>query len=471
MPGWLRVVLKYVVLPLALVALLTAALVVLVVGPWPVYTDSRYREQAYYRETLARLSESSARSSLDPVPGRLQAGWAERDMTPPAGAPLGGYAGRPNEKRNTGVHDPLFTRAIVLSDGVDTVALVGSDLLMTTLNLAERVWAAVAERTPLNAHNILFTTSHTHCGTGGYMPGLLGEYSAGRYDPALEAQIATAMAEAILEAHATMGPARLAHGSVDAPEYIVNRTNVPGVDSALDYLVLAKDTGEQCYGLRYSAHATVLPESFLEVSAEYPGVLCRAVAERTGAMAVFLGGAVGAMGPNPPEAPDPVARMEAMGLGLADKLLRAGAPTEFRDRVDLQYAGGPVGMPPMQARPFSASWRLSPLFARVVGLPTEGWIQALRLGDLVLMGFPYDTGGALSVAWRAEAAARGATLWAGSHAIAYGGYLNPGAYYTREPVGYDQYYEWRMMDWFGPDQAAMYHDLMTHLLDRLLPEA
>lgn len=471
MPGCLRNVVKFVVLPLLAVALLAAGLFVLVVGPWPVYSDARHRERAWFQDTLAALDASAARSTLSDAPGRLRAGWAERDMTPPVGTPLGGYSGRPNNKRSTGVLDPVFARAIVLSDGVDTVAIVGSDLLMTTLNLARRVWAEVADATPLDPHNILFTTSHTHCGAGGYMPGLLGEYSAGTYAEETEILIASAMAGAIRDAHAALAPAAMAHGTVDAPEFIVNRTNVPGVDSALDYLILRKEDGGECHALRYSAHATILPDAFLEISAEYPGALARRVAEETGAMAVFLGGAVGAMGPNPPAGGDAVARMRAMGGGLAARYLDAirADPPVFRERVDIAFAGGPVAMPPMQARPFSARWRLSPLMAHVVGLPPEGWIQAVRAGDLVIMGFPYDAGGAISARWREAAAARGAALWVTSHAIAYCGYLNPAEYYSREPVGYDQHYEWRMMDWFGPNQEGLYADLKEHLLDRLLP--
>jgi hypothetical protein len=46
-------------------------------------------------------------------------------------AVMGGYGGRPNGKRSTGVHDPLFVKATALSDGKDTVVLLGADMLQT----------------------------------------------------------------------------------------------------------------------------------------------------------------------------------------------------------------------------------------------------------------------------------------------------------------------------------------------------
>lgn len=466
---WIRRVLKYVVLPLAVLLLVVGGLFVLLVGPWPTYADSEYRERAYFADTLARLDASLAQSEKTAHPGRLHAGWAERAMDElPPGTPLAGYSARPNEKRSTGTHDPVYARAIVMSDGVDTVALAGCDMLMTTLNLAQHVWAQVGAATPLTPDDILFTTSHTHCGPGGFAPGLLAEYSAGEYDPAIEAEVSGSIADAIIEAYEKQGPASLAHGRADAPEYIENRTRMPVEDASLRFMLLRKESGETCYAVRYSAHPTVLPQEFLELSAEYPGALCKRLREKTGAMPVFLGGAVGAMGPVAPEGGTPVERMRRMGEALADKVLANAGGLAFKTHLDILSAGGRVDMPPMQARPFSAGWRLSPLFAHIIGLPPEGWIQAVRAGDLVFLGLPYDSGGEIAQQWAEAAAVDGYDLWVSSHCIAYCGYLSPDRYYMRVPKGYDQHYEWRLMNWFGPNQEALYTDLKEHLVAEMM---
>ncbi len=467
----LRNLVRYVLLPLLVFTLLAGVLFLTFVGPWPAYRDSGWAGSTWHAENLQRMNASVARSELSDAPGRLHAGWAERDMTPPVGVPLGGYSGRPNAKRNTGVHDPIFARALVLSDGTDTVALVGADLLMTTINVAERVWAAVAEETGLTPDDILFTTSHTHCATGGFMPGLVGEYSAGAYDEANVVRIAEAMAGAILEAYAALAPARIAHREVRAPEFIYNRTNVPGEDDRLDYLVLENEAGARCYGVRYSAHATVLPQEFLEVSAEYPGALTDALRNATGDMAVFFGGAVGAMGPEPPERATPVARMQAMGDALAQRILDDDTPLEFRETVDIASLGTPLTMPSMQVRPFGPDWRLSPYFGWIAGVPNDGYLQAVRVGDLFVLGLPYDAGGDLAADWADALAEDGIDLWVTSHCIAYCGYLTRDEYYDREPVGYDQNYEWRVMNWFGPGQEALFTALKDHARQALFAPA
>jgi hypothetical protein len=449
---------------LAVVAALAIGFVV-IVGPWPAYDDSHYAVSKYFAQTMHRIDEHLARTELTDNPGRLQAGWAERDMTPPVGTPLAGYSWRPNGKRCTAIHDAVFARAVVLNDGHDTVALVGSDLLMTTPNIAQKVWAEVAAQTPLTSDTILFTTSHSHSSPGGFAPGLLPEYSYGKYAPAVEQQIASAISGAVIDAYKAMKPASIAHGCAEGPEFIENRTGMPGKDGTLRFLVIENDSGQRCYAVRYSAHPTVLPGNSLELSAEYPGVLCRRIREKTGATAVFLGGAVGAMKPVPPAGDKPMESMERMGESLADRVLACTDKLTFATNVDIAAVGAPVDMPPMQVRLFSPNWRMSPYLAYVVGLPPEGWIQAVRVGDIIFMGLPYDTGGAVAQEWAGNAAKKGVDLWVSSHCIAYCGYLSPDRYYLNTPSGYDQEYEWRTMNWFGPNQEAMYRDIKDHILN------
>ena len=223
--------------PATLVLFAALVGVVAFIGPWPVYRDTQYANQGYFRDTLTRMEASAARSASDSEPGRLHAGWAEVDMTPPVSTPLAGYGGRPNEKRSTGIHDPVFSRAIVLSDGRNIAALVGADLLLVSPNVAELVWEDLAVDTPFTRDNILFTVTHTHCGPGGFAPGLVAEMSFGAYDPAIEQFIAETIAQSIRNAHANLAPAQFAHTRIEAPEYIRNRTNVEGEQSIIRLVI------------------------------------------------------------------------------------------------------------------------------------------------------------------------------------------------------------------------------------------
>lgn len=91
----------------------------------------------------------------------FQAGFATTDITPPVGWRR---AGNYNELVSTGVHDPLFAKAMVLSQGTTTVALVGNDLCSVPRELTDRARKRASEKTGIPFANIVITATHTHGG-------------------------------------------------------------------------------------------------------------------------------------------------------------------------------------------------------------------------------------------------------------------------------------------------------------------
>ena len=60
----------------------------------------------------------------------MRAGVAKIDITPnpPVGAFMTGYTSKPDMPA-TGIHDPLWARALILDDGQTAIALVALDLV------------------------------------------------------------------------------------------------------------------------------------------------------------------------------------------------------------------------------------------------------------------------------------------------------------------------------------------------------
>jgi neutral ceramidase len=453
-----------------LVLLILIAAFIGIAGPWPVYTESNYLDADYYHAALEAVEKAAAENTFSDAPDRLQAGWAVRDITPEPGVPMGGYGARPNGKKSAGVHDPLYVKALVLSDGADAIAITGADMLQTLPNLTALVEERVANAVPVAANRIFYHTSHTHCGPGALAPGIAAEISYGEYDPAVVDFLAERFSQAIIEAHETMAPAGMVHGAADAPEYITNRTRDGVTDAALHYAVFEKDSGERCILTRYSAHPTVYGEDMLEFSAEYPGAMQRFIEKETGATAIFLGGAVGSMGPEPPPAATEAERVEAMGKGLAVKLLEnLPENPEFKRHVEIAGFSFTFGMPQFQARPVKPSWRLSPVLPKLFGLLPEGRIQAARIGDMMLAGTPFDFSGETSADWQKLARERGISLWPTSHSGAYLGYLSPDRYYNDVDEAGNLDYETGLMSWFGPDTEACITDLFVKSMASLTP--
>jgi len=502
----LRWIKRILIVLLALVAGIAAG-IVLFVGPWPLYTDSHYRDSTYFTRALAEIDKAAASANKGNATS-LQAGWAERDITPEIGHPLAGYGGRANDKRSEGIREPVFVRALALHDGRDTVVLVGTDLLQTLPNILELVEKRIQPAVGLTNANIMYTSSHTHCGPGGLAPGIVAREAFGDFSPAYLDLLSTRIAEAIIAAVQDLAPARFAHTAIDAPEYIRNRTRSGNpVDSLLHVAVAEKlDTRERIHIARYSAHGTAYGEEVMTINNDFAGAFQRAVRESTGGPLLYMGGAVGSMRPYPPGPPMPApwtpelergfendiesaevrtgrktlatllrdqeARVEAMGAALTKKLIEAEKNLSFSDHIDLASMHAFYTPPPAQARMLSPNWRMSPFLFRLLGVPTTGRLQAARIGDLMLIGMPYDMGGETSVKWQAWAKERQATLWVTSFSGAYLGYLSPDQNYYDIGDGhrYNENYEIGEMGWFGPNQEAYVTDLFQHTFDKVMPQ-
>ena len=77
-------------------------------------------------------------SAADP---QLQAGFGEADLTPRLGSKPVYLAGFGQNRKATGVHDPLMARAVVLQDGKRKLAIVSIDVVGFFLENVEQVRA------------------------------------------------------------------------------------------------------------------------------------------------------------------------------------------------------------------------------------------------------------------------------------------------------------------------------------------
>jgi len=483
--------LKRALLLLTVFIVVAVILTVIVVGPWPVYKGSNVSNTTYCREAVKAIGASVSRSEFTDTPGELSAGWGietlvakeeevnrgiiaalrEKFMaqtekwgilkrTPMAG-PL------PNTDANKASgpkSEDLHSKALCLSDGRDTVALIGTDLFIVSPNVAELTRKKIASAVRLTEDNILFCASHTHTGPRHFAQGLFYRLTIGKWDPAVSEAISTSMANTVIMAYRSMAPAKLAHGQVNAPEFIGNYMRNAASDSMVKYMVVEKLTGEKCFVVRYSAHPTSFDESLDFqglLSADYPGAMLRQIESETGGTALYLGGATGSMASNFPKAPTPKEKMELMGKELAAKVLGsiASSPLKFTTRLDIASVGFPVRMPTAQVRLMNGA-RLSPIFIWLLGIRAEGWVQAIRLGDILMLGLPYDVSGEIARQWSEELTPKGWDLWVEGFSGAYCGYLSPDKYYDTDVARW----ELGLMNWFGPNAE----EYMCRLKDEIV---
>ena len=138
----------------------------------------------------------------------LNAGIAEVDITAGAGVELAGDLCTTN---STGIDTPLTAKALVLSDGRESVALVALDLW--GLSPADVVTTAIADSTGLRPESIMLASSHTR-GAPCTAPAVGCSGPADEYLSEIVPRIASAVAQAqsqLQDASIGVGHAQLPH--------------------------------------------------------------------------------------------------------------------------------------------------------------------------------------------------------------------------------------------------------------------
>ena len=97
----------------------------------------------------------------------LRIGFSQRDITPPAGVVLGGYAGyRPC----SGAHDPLWCKAVVLEQEDGRYCLVALDLLCVDEGLYRRI-AQKIDGLGIGPERLIVSAIHSHAAPQGVIAG------------------------------------------------------------------------------------------------------------------------------------------------------------------------------------------------------------------------------------------------------------------------------------------------------------
>ncbi len=158
----------------------------------------------------------------------LQAGVAVVDITPPTGYRMAGYF---NERFNTGTHDPLQAKVLVLRQGDEQAALVFCDLVGIARDVSGRARKQAAKKTGIPEANILIAATHSH--TGPLYAGAMRKYfhdraiAAKGMDPHEKvdypAVLAEKISEAIESAHRSVRPVALSAGTARQEGLSFNR--------------------------------------------------------------------------------------------------------------------------------------------------------------------------------------------------------------------------------------------------------
>ena len=316
-----------------------------------------------YLVLLLALAAAAHAAPATPPATTLLAAATAADITPDPG--LLNWTLQPPRPYGE-VHDPLYARAIVLSDGSTKLALLSWDLLDAREHAVQRVRQAIAAATDIPAAHVIVQASHNHSGPKSEMdlkaPQLPREARTSQpsqENPAYHAwadRLLATSVDLVRRANANLQPASLHLARAYAGDWMFNRRPVrpdqsvltmmlPAdphvlgqglrfgtVDPTLTLLSLRRPNGERiCTYFHVPIHAVSVYGSYKGLSADWPGPLATHLQGKLGGVAAFLQGCAGDIVP----ARRGLDAVAAMTEALAPRVLAA-------DRVAVALPSGPL---------------------------------------------------------------------------------------------------------------------------------
>jgi hypothetical protein len=321
-----------------------------------------------------------------------------------------------------GVHDPLYCRALVVSDGEGSAAVISCDLVSISKALRDKVVLKLSG-TGYGDDNILLTATHTHSGPGCYDDNpVFQAVMFGMYDDGFTDGLAEKIASAVKKADAQKIPAEISVAETELEGVNLNRR----YGGAYNYQTRRAEEGAETEGLvhtrltvirfdtasgapiavlfHFASHATILGADNMTFSADWPGAaMARIEKALPGTTAVFLNGAEGDQTPKAmADRSDDWAWVEKIGARIGDAVL--GAMDEAKPAQGTPVASA-ITRRAVQGR------------GRIMALPVPAWLtramfpamplQAVRMGEIALLAVPVEMtaapGAALKASARSEA--------------------------------------------------------------------
>jgi hypothetical protein len=223
----------------------------------------------------------------------LSAGFHKVSISPPIGAPLAGFAAR--QGFCEGIHDDLFTRALVIENNGKAVAFVSLDVLAVSSEFVNHARKRIEQRTGIGSEAIMIASTHTHAGPVTVKTFFNPEASLDRDYMDLLAQ---AIEDSVAGAWEKRFAARVGVGSGYVTGIGVNRRtpDKKPIDEEIGIIKIEDLSGQtRVVLINYACHPTVLGSNNLLATGDFPHFAVEKVGQAIGAggCAMFVNGTQG----------------------------------------------------------------------------------------------------------------------------------------------------------------------------------
>lgn len=391
--------------------------------------------------------------------GRLKTGVARIKITPKVNkdtkVPIGGYGPHFKDRVAEGVHDDVYTRAIILDNGYKKIGIVNADVVIVTRAVKQAVEEKVRKA---NLDELLIVATHNHSGPGGYVDNYLAEVVClGHYQPELFHNLVDKMSQALLEANKDLEFSKIGTGIGYVDNLSKSRRDIKTpVDPEVGVIKVDNMSGSpKAYVINFAAHPTTLGSDNRLVSGDFPGYVARYLEEKENVVAIFVNGALGDLKCSSTlPYKDKFDKVEKIGKSLADKVLEISKDIETTEYTRLNSLVAVFDLPPVKL------YKSLGLFTFLVRkyLPKDASIQGVEINDTLLVGTPCDLG--VEVGLEIKERSKYKHTFVISQANDYMGYVLPEKRYKEG--GYEA-----RMHFHGPKVAELFVKKTLEMIDYL----
>jgi neutral ceramidase len=425
-----------------------------------------YFNEEYFKSTSAQVDSIRAKTSIRK--DSLRAGFSKVSITPVLNSPeddwkegkftkvpLAGYGGRKG-KPATGVHDSIFVKAVALELNKQVYILVSADLLIIPADITDSVISALADQ-GIRREQLYMSATHSHSSLGGWGPGFVGKQFAGDENKNLEKWLVNQICKAVTLAANDLKPARIGSGSFDAGSQTRNRFIGESGTKNNDFcfMVIEQEGYRKAIIGSFSAHATMMGDDNMEISADYPGYWERRIEGTSADLALFFAGSTGSQSARGEG--EGFKKPENIGVALADTLNRYLKTVKLNSQPVFSAVSLKMHLPEYHIRLTTKINLTTFVSCKLASPPLNVYLQAMRIDNTVWITTPSDFSGEYALQVKNSLAVNGFISNVSSFNGSYVGYIIPGKYF------YVDEYESRLMGWYGPEMGEYTVDMIRQI--------
>ena len=223
----------------------------------------------------------------------MKVGYARVDLTPPEGSEfyLLGYKSPMRNAPAKGIHDRIFSNALLFDDGESQAFLWTADLLELPDDTAADLKTRLHDTFGISRDNIILGVLHNHSSIRDFHR----NWEFGKYNPEYDAFLTQSVLDSYAECRRTLREASAKWGMEVVTGYYSNR-NHPGklADNTVTVVRFYDETETPFAAIvNWAVHSTAMGPSNLYLTGDLAGNTCRKLGEQWGYYPVMLNGAAG----------------------------------------------------------------------------------------------------------------------------------------------------------------------------------